>query len=99
MNPRFNAFLMDDRIFAWIAVVARLCMAIPLIAMPFSAGLDWGVFDFAALGSLVFGGGSLFVLAARVTTRHRVIAGLVILASVLYVWAELAVGVFTGLGS
>jgi hypothetical protein len=99
VNPRLNAFLMDDRVFAWIAIATGLLVAMPLIATQFVAGMDWGVFDFAALGALVFGAGSLFVLVARLTTRRRALVGLVILAGVIYVWAELAVGVFTGLGS
>ena len=52
------------------------------------------------MGLLVFGTASLFVLAARRAPRERrtLIGGLFVIAF-LYVWAELAVGVFTTLGS
>lgn len=49
---------------------------------------------------LLFGAGSLFALVARQVLRKHwlaVVAG--VAAAFLYVWAELAAGIFTSLGS
>jgi hypothetical protein len=52
------------------------------------------------MGVLLFGMTSLFVLVARrVPARRRVVVGGLFLLAFLYVWAELAVGVVTNLGS
>lgn len=75
-------------------------MLIPLTAMQFTAEVRWDGADFLVMGSLLFGSGSLFVLAARrAPRRHRLLIGGVFMAATLLVWLELAVGVFTDLGS
>jgi hypothetical protein len=52
------------------------------------------------MGILLFAAGSVFVLAARAVHPKRWWAVGVLLGVVfLYVWAELAVGIFTNLGS
>ncbi|MFU8895736.1 MAG: hypothetical protein ACNA8J_05065 [Gammaproteobacteria bacterium] len=54
---------------------------------------------FAGL-ALLLGMGSLFVLLARKMPRkYRWVVGGLVAAAFLYLWAELAVGVFTNLGS
>ena len=52
------------------------------------------------MGVLLFGMASLFVLAARQAARkHRMLIGVIFVAAFLCIWAELAVGIFTNLGS
>lgn len=41
----------------------------------------------------------MFVLATRKLRAHRAVIAMGLAAAFLYVWAELAVGVFTTLGS
>jgi hypothetical protein len=69
--------------------------------MQFSSDVNWSVSDFVLMAVLLFGTGSLFVLAARKTNKasRRVAIGVVFAVALLYIWAELAVGIFTNLGS
>ena len=48
-----------------IALVTALVLLLPLLAMQFTDGVDWGVFDFVLAGVLVGGTGLLLVRAAR----------------------------------
>ncbi|MBT8062844.1 MAG: hypothetical protein KJO85_09170 [Gammaproteobacteria bacterium] len=86
--------------FAWIAVATGLILLIPLIAMQFTTEVNWDAPDFLVAGLLLLGAGSLFVLSSRmVPSKHRLVLGVVFAVAVAYIWAELAVGVFTNLGS
>ena len=72
----------------------------PLVAMQFTAEVNWDFADFIGMGSMLFGIVSLFVLAARRARRERrLLIGVMFGAVFLYTWAELAVGVLTNLGS
>jgi len=51
------------------------------------------------MGTLIFGMGSLYALVARRVRKHRFIIGGVFVLTFLWLWAELAVGVFTNWGS
>ncbi|MDA0680856.1 MAG: hypothetical protein O2880_11055 [Proteobacteria bacterium] len=100
MNTTFNNLIMRNNVFAWIALATCVILLVPFGAMQFTNAVHWGVMDFIAMGLLVFGAGTVFVLAARkVPQRYWVALGAVVAAALLYVWAELAVGVFTNLGS
>lgn len=90
----------QNRVFLWIAIAAGALLFIPLIAMQFTNEVLWSLTDFIVLGFLLFGAASVFILAARrVAREHRLLIGVVCSAIFLYIWAELAVGVFTNLGS
>jgi hypothetical protein len=100
MNQKMNDVVARNSIFLWIALATAVILLIPLVAMQFTVDVRWNVTDFIVMGALLFGMASLFVLAARKTARkHRVLIGAIFLAASLYVWAELAVGIFTNLGS
>lgn len=99
MKTKNNDILRQNKIFIWLALATGLILLIPLSAMQLTAEMNWGLFDFVIAGALLFGAGSVFVLAARMTSKYRAVIGLVLAAALLLVWAELAVGVFTNLGS
>lgn len=87
--------------FLRIALATGLLLLVPLLAMQVTEQVDWSAGDFVAMGILSFTGGSALALVARKATRrrHRMIIGGLVVAAVVYAWAELAVGVFTTLGS
>ena len=100
MSTTVNNFVMRNTAFAWIALASCFLLLVPLIAMQVSAAVNWGIMDFVVMGGLLFGTGSLFVLAARrVPRKYWLAIGVVFAVGFLYVWAELAVGIFTSLGS
>ena len=100
MKTKSNDIIMQNKVFIWIALATGLILLIPLIAMQFSDEVVWTLLDFATAGALLFGAGLMFVLAARkVDKRYRVAIGIALAAALLYVWAELAVGIFTTWGS
>jgi hypothetical protein len=99
MKTATTDILLGNRIFLWIALATACVLLIPLVAMQFSSEVKWTILDFAVMGALLFGAGSLFVLAARKARRYWPAMAIVFALGLLYVWAELAVGVFTDLGS
>lgn len=106
-----NILTSGNRIFLWIALATGLLLLIPYFLMYFKVptidpgsatqdGMNWTVSDFVVMGILIFSSASLFVLSARkIEARYRfgVAVGFILLF--LYLWAELAVGIFTNWGS
>jgi hypothetical protein len=100
VKQRINDAVFKNSIFAWIALATAAILMVPFLAMWLTPEVRWDATDFIVMGSLLFGTASLFVLAARrVTRERRLLVGLLCLAVFLYIWAELAVGVFTSLGA
>ena len=86
--------------FLWVALITGLLLLIPLIAMQFTAEVNWNIMDFIIMGLLLFCMGSLFVIVSRRTQQnYRLAIGTLFVSVLLYIWAELAVGVFTSLGN
>jgi hypothetical protein len=102
---------MQNKIFIWIAIATVLILAVPLLLMLLQiplpdpgdtpSALDWSFFDFLLMGLLLSGTGSVFVFLARMiqNTSHRVAIAVCLVFAFLWLWAELAVGVFTNWGS
>ncbi len=84
-----------------ILVVTVLILTVPLVAMLFTDEVKWGMADFVIIGALLFGAGFVYeLLASKTHTRdQKIVTASVLVAVVIYVWAELAVGIFTNLGS
>ena len=100
MNQKTNDLVFRNSIFIWIALAVVVVLLIPLFAMQFTNEVNWTKTDFIVMGSLLFGMASLFVLVARKSPRrHRTLVAMIFLAVSVYIWAELAVGIFTKLGS
>ena len=99
VDSKANGLIMRNSVFVWIAVGTGLILLIPLIAMQFTSEVNWNRIDFVVMGLLLFTSGSAFVLISRkIPRRRRILTGIVIAMAFLYVWAELAVGIFTNLG-
>ena len=86
---------------SYVVAVTAAVLTIPLVAMQFTREVDWTGSDFVIAGLLLMVTGLAFVFASRTgrTTRQRVVVGGLIALAFMYVWAELAVGIFTNLGS
>ncbi|KKP89947.1 MAG: hypothetical protein UR95_C0005G0079 [Parcubacteria group bacterium GW2011_GWC1_36_108] len=87
------------RAFIWVASITGLILMMPLIAMQFTNEVVWTVSDFVVAGILLFSAGSIFVLASKKFSKHKLIVGVVVLIVLIWLWAELAVGIFTNWGS
>lgn len=84
-----------------VLVGTGLVLLIPLVAMQFTDQVQWGVEDFAAAGVLLFGAGLAFSLVLRKigNRRNRLALIAVLSLALVYLWAELAVGIFTDWGN
>lgn len=99
LKAKVSETLMDNKIFVWLGVAVALLLTIPLIAMQFSADVVWTPMDFGAMAALLLGAGSIFIAAARRFPKHLVAIAIIVALGFLYLWAELAVGIFTNWGS
>ncbi len=100
MKTKKADIIMQNKVFGWLALATGLILTIPLAAMQFSSDVEWSFSDFLIMGVLLFGAGSLFIAIARVAPKKkRILIGITILLGFMYIWAELAVGIFTNLGS
>lgn len=85
--------IMDNKVFIVLALGTGLILSLPAIAMQFTSEVDWSLFDFIVMGTLLFGMGSIFILAARKFSKHRLIVGLIVIGTLLVTWIHLAVGI------
>ncbi len=100
MKTKKTDIIMQNKIFTWIALATGGILSIPLVAMQFTSEVNWSLSDFIIMGALLFGTGFLFVHVARVIPqKYRVLTGLAFLIVMLWIWVELAVGLFTNWGS
>jgi uncharacterized membrane protein len=84
-----------------VALVTAAILMIPLVAMEYTTEVLWTGTDFIAAGMLLVLTGLVLTFALRKfrTTQSRLVALGVIGLGFLYCWAEMAVGIFTNLGS
>lgn len=84
-----------------VGMVTLGILMIPLIAMQYSREWNWSVSDFIIMGILLSLTGALIELVRHKVRKKKYriafVCGIVLMF--LYVWAELAVGIFTNIGS
>ena len=79
-----------------IVLTVVLLLLIPLIAMQFTDEVNWSLFDFIVAGVLLLGTGLMCELVMRKVNKieYRIAICVAILAALLLIWVELAVGIF-----
>jgi len=79
-----------------ILLAVALLLLIPLLSMQFTNEVNWTLSDFIAAAVLLSGAGLLceFTLRKIKNPKYRIVICLAILAILLLIWAELAVGLF-----
>lgn len=77
-------------------LVTAVVLLVPLMAMQFTDEVAWDAADFAIIGVLLFATGLAYELTIRKvgSRKYRVVIAVGLLAVLLLVWAELAVGIF-----
>lgn len=86
---------MHSKHFLRPAIVTVLILLVPLVAMLLTDEVDWGFFDFVFMGILLFGAGLTYELMARKvhSVTYRTAVGIAVVAFVLLVWINAAVGI------
>ncbi len=76
-------------------------LLVPLLAMGFTQEVNWTALDFVVAAVLLLGAGAALegILYKLPGTRQRLLGVGLLGLAFLYVWAELAVGIFFDLGS
>jgi hypothetical protein len=77
-----------------LALVVAALLCIPLVGMLFTQEVNWTFSDFVFAAVVLFGAGLTFLLVARMGDNgtYRLAAGIGVLAGLLLVWANAAVG-------
>ncbi|TVZ25495.1 hypothetical protein JM83_0414 [Gillisia sp. Hel_I_86] len=86
---------MKSKRFLIIVAIVGILLFVPVIAMQFSSEVMWDLTDFVVMGVLLFSAGVACELVLRKVpgTKNRIILCGIILAVLLIIWAELAVGI------
>ena len=73
-----------------------LLLIIPLIAMQLTDEVEWSLFDFIIMGTLLLITGLMGEIIFKKVKKykHRMILYVVVAITFLLIWAELAVGIF-----
>lgn len=79
-----------------ILIAVAVLLFVPFAAMRFTDEVKWSSFDFIVAGLLLLGTGLACEFALRVIRKpqHRIAVCAAILAALVLVWIELAVGLF-----
>ncbi|WP_207896002.1 hypothetical protein [Hymenobacter gummosus] len=82
-----------------VSLITALLLSVPLVAMQFTAEVNWSLSDFVLMGALLFSVGMALELVAsqRGPVAYRLAAGGAVLTTLLLIWSNLAVG-FIGSG-
>lgn len=80
---------------------AAFLLLLPLVAMQFTAEVDWTTSDFIVFGVMLFGACGTWEVAARMSGNraYRAGAAIAIVGGFLLVWVNLAVGIIGNEGN
>ena len=94
MTYRIFMIMKNKRLIIITSIVALL-LFIPIIAMQFTAEVNWTQFDFIVAAVLLLSTGLAidFVIRKVIGNKYRIALSVALLAMLLLIWAELAVGV------
>lgn len=84
-----------------ILLFTAIILTIPLIATQFAEQISWSIADFIIAGGLLVVTGLTYEFVANKiqNKKAKIIVGIVFLLGLLWIWVELAVGIFTNLGN
>ena len=87
---------MNNNKIAIMVSTILLVLLVPLIVMQFTDEVNWSLFDFVLAAILLFGAGLIgyFVMRKVGHSKFRLVLYIILLAVLLLIWAELAVGIF-----
>ena len=94
MEPIANNTLFKSAV--RVALATAFILLLPFLAMQFTAEVVWDLADFVVAGGLLFGAGMTFQLLARRATgntAYRAATGIAVVAALVLVWVNLAVGI------
>lgn len=87
-------------VYWWPFLVTVITLLIPLSAMQLTDQVNWDRSDFIVMAVLIFCLSSLCAfISNRIAVKYRMAVIAAFVVAFLYLWAELAVGVFTAWGS
>ncbi|WP_296048862.1 hypothetical protein [uncultured Alteromonas sp.] len=82
-----------------VAMATLAILLLPLTAGMLTSEVNWSVMDFIVMGSLIFITGSALLITVKHAQRPaRLVLCCLTLVIFLFVWVELAVGIFFNLG-
>jgi len=79
----------------YAALAPAAILVAPLLAMQFTDEVNWSLLDFIVMGILLFGAGLTYILISRISVSivYRTAVGIAVLAGLLLIWINLAVGI------
>jgi hypothetical protein len=89
-----DMILISKKSITKIAVVALAILLIPLIAMQLTNEVNWQLGDFIVAAVLLCFFGYVYEVLTQKSSKvkNKIVIGIIVLAALLLVWAELAVG-------
>jgi len=82
-----------------LVIGSLFVLLIPMIASLFSSEVNWQFNDFAVMAALCLITGSAFMILSKANPHKKWLFATILLGLFFYIWAELAVGIFTTLGN
>jgi hypothetical protein len=95
IREKFTLLTKQNKNIIRLALATAFLLPVPLIAMQVTDEVRWSPFAFVVAGTLLFGTGLTYELAARRmgSIVYRAAVGVAVAAALLLVWINLAVGI------